>query len=52
MDERKILLDMEGDDTAAGNRVTAIDRHKLLGQAMDSHVMTWFGAIMGSRFFP
>lgn len=48
----KILLGMEVDDTAAGNHVTAIDRHKILGQAMDYYVMTWFGAIIGSTLFP
>ena len=50
--ERERLLGLEVDDTAAGHHVTLLDRQRLLGQAMDHHVMTWFGAIMGTLSFP
>ena len=50
--ERERILGMEVDDTAAGPHITLLDRQRLLGQAMDHHVMTWFGAIMGTLSFP
>ena len=43
---------MEVDDTAADPHITLLDRQRLLGQAMDHHVMTWFGAFMGTLSFP
>ena len=52
MREMEVLLGMEVNDTATRNHVTGTDIHKLLGQAMDHHVMTWFGAIMGPISFP
>ena len=50
--ERERLLGMRPDDTAAGPHVTPLDRQRLLGQAMDHHVMGWFGGIMGDISFP
>ena len=46
------ILGMRPDDTAAGPHVTPLDRQRLLGQAMDHHVMGWFGGIMGDISFP
>ena len=49
---RERILGMEVDDTATDPHITLFDRQRLLGQAMDHHVMTWFGAIMGTLSVP
>ena len=50
--ERERLLGLEVDDTAVGHHVTLLYRQRLLGKAMDHHVMTWFRAIMETLSFP
>ena len=50
--EKEIFLGYDVGHTDGGPSVSDADRHHMLGQTIDRHVIQWFGAILAFHSIP